>query len=375
MNIDVDSHFTPYYLVENFPKDLTEARLERDAKGNPEIFYQKLNSRRKIAEQHYSIKIRTQAMKEAFFDKACLLQNNGIFCEQYCSPETARALARVWNDGVANVMEKDERFIGIAQTSHLNLNDAMEEAERAVKDLDFKAIEVHGRWGSDNFESPKWWPFFELVERLDVPLWFHSLGVAAGRPNPWQPAHEETGKMPPGLGALLGFLIHPQIVTAGMIFSGIFDKFPNLKMGMTECEAGWVPGFMGWLDFEYETYLVYKQAGILGIWDFGQPIKDVRLRKKPSEYVRENFYFTLASSSDYCIETLLPLLIDVFHFEDRLMIESDYDHPEGSLDIVSRIRNSTKISDEAKDRICGRNAAELLKIDWAPSSYAEAFAR
>jgi predicted TIM-barrel fold metal-dependent hydrolase len=39
------------------------------------------------------------------------------------------------------------------------------------------------------------------------------------------------------------------------------------------------------------------------------------------------------------------------------------------LDIVRRVRNLHTISEEARERICGRNAAELLKIEWAPSAY------
>ena len=99
--------------------------------------------------------------------------------------------------------------------------------------------------------------------------------------------------------------------------------------------------------------------------------QDLRLRKKPSQYVRDNFSFTLASTNGYSIEKTLPFLVNEIGLEDNLLVESDYDHSEGSFDIVRRVMEARGISQEAKEKICGRNAAQLLKVKWAPSLYAQ----
>ena len=376
MNIDVDSHFWPMYTFKDTPVDLKDApRLTGESVGdririNYPTIGEKLISKW-VTESE--LRARKEAMREGQYDKQCLLVQNGTIVYPLLGSETCAYLCRAWNDAVAKIVNEDDSFIGIAQVSHMDPKTAADEAERAVRDLGFRAVEIHGRWETGkNVESPDWFPFFERISKLGVPLWFHSAGKTTTKGyNSYVPANDILKGFPPYVNSLFGFLIHTQLVIAGLIFGGVFDKFPDLKVAMTECDAGWVPSVMDWLDMIYEAGLMRKQQGILYEWVTNPLQQDLRLRKKPSQYVRDNFSFTLASTNGYSIEKTLPFLVNEIGLEDNLLVESDYDQSEGSFDIVRRVMEARGISQEAKEKICGRNAAQLLKVKWAPSLYAQ----
>jgi predicted TIM-barrel fold metal-dependent hydrolase len=172
----------------------------------------------------------------------------------------------------------------------------------------------------------------------------------------------------------MGFLIHAELVCAGMIFGGIFDNFPSLKVLITESDGGWVPGFMDWLDTIYDSQLMVERQGLVHYFTSNSKVGVRKLRKRPSQYVRDNFCFTLSSTNEFSFEKLLPFLVNDLNLTGNLAIESDYNHAEGSLDIVRRVRKLSTISENAKEDICGRNAAKLLRIDWRPSEFDHLYA-
>lgn len=377
MNIDADTHFLPPEIFKGVPQYLEDApRLMSEENGNGRIFFPSNGTYYKLEARVCDLKLRINAMKEGFFDKQCLLVNNGAIPDPILSTKSSIYLCQSWNNAVAKVMEKYDCFIGMAQIPHSDPDAAMAEAQRAVKDLGFRAIEIHGRWAGNglqgkNIECEEWWPFFELAERLRVPLWFHTVGMMGSKTmNPWLPANDWLREFPPFVNSLMGFLLHAQLVCAGLVFGGVMEKFPALRVVLTECDAGWVPSFMDWLDMISEAQQMHKQGGDLWYWEL--PTSNThKLRKKPSQYVRDQFSFALASVNGYSIDTLVPFLVNSINLRHNLMIESDYDHAEGTLDIVRRVRQIKNISDEAKDDICGRNAANVLNLKWEPSLYEE----
>jgi predicted TIM-barrel fold metal-dependent hydrolase len=201
MNVDVDSHFFPLELFSDLPKEARDfPQLEMGWQGNKEIVFPggpKILVPRETTEE--KLKLRIDAMKEAGFDKQCLEVNNGAIPHPFLTDHVCKHLCQAWNNAVARVIEKNECFVGIAQVPHTNVESALEEARRAVIDLGFPAIEIHGRWeGNKNVESEDWLPFFSTVEKLGVPLWFHTFGqMGPQRVNPWLPANELLRNFPP----------------------------------------------------------------------------------------------------------------------------------------------------------------------------------
>src|SRR6266705_1947234 len=170
MNIDSGTHFASKEVFLNPPRELRDPpRVVLDNKGLERIVYPGIDSFNIIDESTSSLSIRIDAMKEAGFDKQCLLVANGTIPEPLLSLETSTYLQKSWNDVVAKVMRENDCFIGIAQVPTRDVDLAIEEARRATRDLGFRGIQIHGSWGSKNIESFEWWPFLEEIERLDVP--------------------------------------------------------------------------------------------------------------------------------------------------------------------------------------------------------------
>jgi predicted TIM-barrel fold metal-dependent hydrolase len=309
-------------------------------------------------------------MKEAGFDKQCLLLAPGTIPQYLLGLETNRFLCSAWNDSVAGLMKEHDEFIGVAQIPSADVDAAINETERAVHDLGFRAIQVHGTWGSKNMEDFEWWPFYEKLEKLDVPMWYHGTGAATFNQtfNPHMPGRDQLVNLPRVPAFLLGFLWQAQRVLTGLIFGGVLEKYPKLKMVLTECNAGWIPFFLDWLDLMYDEMRMEGQARLHYISGESWLLADFLPRKKPSESVLRNFYFGICSPGRYEIDALLPILINKAGLEKNLMIQTDFSHAHGSMDIVERIRIGKDVSEEAKDRICGRNAADVLRIKWVPES-------
>ena len=320
---------------------------------------------------NFSVKQHVDEMKEGGWDKACLLTALESIPIPLLSLQTETYLTKAWNDAVAKVVETNDCFVGVAQIPHQDPNAAIAEAERAVNDLGFTAIEIQGNWAGKNIESRDWWPFFEAVERLDVPLMSHpSANSGTATFNRHLPAQETLQFLPSMMGGSMGFYITHQIAITGMIFSGLLDRHPNLKIAWLETDIGFVPGLMDWLDSAYNTILMYDTQGILANFYYHPENELHRLKKRPSQYFRDNFYYGMISHTDLQLRTILPFAVDKLGLGRNIMMESDFDHAEGSLDIARLVRNLREIDEETKERICGRNAAELLKVKWTPSAYA-----
>ncbi|MGH2639788.1 MAG: amidohydrolase family protein, partial [Rhabdochlamydiaceae bacterium] len=316
---------------------------------------------------------RINAMKEAGFDKQCLSISLGTIQSYWLSAETEIFLKRRWNDAVARIVKEHDCFIPIGQIPYKSPEAAIAETERAVNELGFPAVNMEGNWAGRNIESEEWMPFFGLCQKLDIPIMSHpSAYFANDFFNQYNPAAKALEKMP--CGGLLGFLLLTQISMAGLIFGGVLDRFPKLKIIWLEADVGWLPGYMEFLDGIYDAYCVYKNIpkGTPGLGFRGK--RNIpNLKKKPSQYFKENFYYSINFGTDFQLKELIPMLIYKLGMRDRFMIQTDYDHPEGNLDIVERIDRLKDIDEEAREGITGRNAAKLLKVKWAPSVYANLY--
>lgn len=370
MNIDVDSHYTPPGTYDNTPSQYSDAPRLVSGKlvlnNGLELGYSNSN---------YDIKRFINAMKEAGFDKQCLNVSlpNG-WMARWLRPETELYLAKARNDQLAKVVAEHDCFIGVAQVPQRDPVQAAAEAERAVKDLGLLAINIEGQWAGKNIASTEWWDFFATVEKLGVPLFNHPDAVSTKNMySPFLAGHDQLEKMPKPAGGLLSLLVQNQIAMMSLIFLGVLDKFPKLKFAWLETEVGWIPSF---IDFMEEAYHIHKIArhseGFIPLKE--SQIETISLKKKPSQYFKDNFYYSIGLATDVQLNHLVPLLIDKVGLGNNLMTQSDFDHVEGDLDIVRHIVQAKGISDEAKERIRGRNAAELLKIKWAPSAYEKLYA-
>jgi aminocarboxymuconate-semialdehyde decarboxylase len=244
-----------------------------------------------------------------------------------------RQLARDVNDEIAAMTRQwPQRFAGLATLPVQDVNAAIDELDRAVHVLGLKGAEldtvVHGR----NWDEPEFLPLFKAAEAMGAVLFFH--------PQPQDNLLvQRTTRY--GLPNSIGVIVEDTLIVATLIFGGILDACPDLKVciahgGGTACFG------MGRLDRGWQ---VRSEAR-------------VHIHRPPSTYQRRLYYDCITSS-----ELALRFLIDTVGV-DRVVLGSDWPFvrwdPYPSP--VGWVQSLQSLSQEEKDNILWQNLERLLGL-------------
>ena len=135
----------------------------------------------------------------------------------------------------------------------------------------------------------------------------------------------------------VGRPIETVIQFVGLVYGGVAERFPSLRIGFMECGAGWAPYWMERMDEE---------------WEKRGSVEAPLCKEKPSSYVLDRPWYFAAEPD----EGMLPYCIDRIG-ADRILFASDYPHWDGMFpNVVSTIRSREDISVQAKEMILGGNA-------------------
>jgi 2,3-dihydroxybenzoate decarboxylase len=149
-------------------------------------------------------------------------------------PDKARSLARVANDYLAAEVQKNpKRFGAVAALSMHSAKDAAEELRRAVKDLgmfgaminDFQSKGANAK-EKVYFDTPDYDPFWQTVQELDVPIYFHPRYAI---PQDLEP-RTKYGDRKHLLGAGVQFHLDLSWHLYAICSSGVFDRFPKVQI-------------------------------------------------------------------------------------------------------------------------------------------------
>ena len=236
-------------------------------------------------------------------------------------------------------LQADERWYGSICT-------APEQADWSAKEI-ARAAESHERFvqvilpsrTEHPIGSPRYWPIFEAAEDLGLTVGFHvagqltSLKTGSGAPNYYFEDHA-------------GFVYQGFSVVPSLIFEGVLDRFPKLRIVLTELGWTWVTPFSWRMD---ASWRVLKDE-----------IPD--LQRLPSEYVKEHCWFTTQPITEpERPEWFAPAYAQFERagFASRLLFSSDYPHwdfdsPDDAI--------PPWLPQETRAKIFAGNASELWKI-------------
>ena len=135
-----------------------------------------------------------------------------------------------------------DRLIGIFQTPNVGIETSVSELKRAKKE-GYKGVALSA-WpsGGDNLSADDD-PFWAAAADLDMPVSIHLLLAAQ------QQKMGATNKGSVAIGASAFMYTMPIMVE--MIFQGVFDRFPKLRLGLIEVGVGWIPHFLEMVDDRY----------------------------------------------------------------------------------------------------------------------------
>ena len=273
--------------------------------------------------------LRLREMDEAGIDIQVL--SHGAPATQKLEPATSVRMAIQTNDRLAAfVAAKPDRFAALAALPTPDPGAAADELERAVRDLHFKGAMIHGLTNGKFVDEQIYWPIFERAEALDVPIYLHPSFPHAGVVEAYyQPYVKEF----PGLiGPALGFTVETATQAVRMIISGVFQKYPKLKI---------ILGHLG----EGLPFLLWRMNNFLSRPD--RPFADV---------FRNNFYLTTSGNfSDIALTASIAAV-----GAERVMFSVDWPfvtNTEG-LDWMKR----APLNEADRIKVLGGNAVSLLKL-------------
>jgi aminocarboxymuconate-semialdehyde decarboxylase len=227
-----------------------------------------------------------------------------------------------------------ERFVAFASVALQFPDLAAQQLEYAVKQLGLRGAAVGATVGDDEFADPKFHPFWEKAEELGVLLFVHPQGTP------------ELARRLGGNGWLVNTIGNPldtTIALSHMIFEGTFDRFPGLKL----CSAhggGYLPSYAARSDYALRIHPEMDTG--------------VKLKKAPSEYLRQLYYDTLVFTS----EALRHLAAEVG--VSQLMLGTDHPYP-WQAEGVDHIQQAEGFTDEDRIAMLGGNASRLLNVSMA----------
>jgi predicted TIM-barrel fold metal-dependent hydrolase len=223
--------------------------------------------------------------------------------------ELAKACVEVYNDWLA------EDFCAVAPTRLIpqcilplwDLKVAAKEVDRAVA-MGHRGVLFPGdpsMMGLAPFESHEWDGVFGACENAGIPIVMH---IAGSMMRSRRPSARELGPSEATVTKVMTPMMNAEAITR-LIFSGVVERFPKLKVVSAEADVGWIPYIVQRMD-EVHT----KQR----LWESG-PAK-----LKPSEYFNRQFY------ASFILDDVGMALRNEIG-ADRILWSTDYPHADSTF--------------------------------------------
>jgi 5-carboxyvanillate decarboxylase len=253
---------------------------------------------------------------------------------QMFDADTATELATMANDRLAEVIKRHPaRFAGIGSFAPQSPKRAVKEMERAIKTLKLNGFVVNSHTNSEYFDDQKYWPCLEAAEALDACIYIHPRAPSDGLAAPFRHYGLDSAQW--------GYGIETSTHAVRMIVSGVFDRFPKLKICLGH--MGEAVHFWAWrLDY------MNKNAQNRG--------SAPKLKLKPSEYFKRNFVITTSGVESHLA---LDFSIKALGAENVLWA---IDYPYQPTTPAVTFMDSAPISDADKHKIYHENAERVFHI-------------
>jgi aminocarboxymuconate-semialdehyde decarboxylase len=324
--IDFHNHVYPPEYIEAIKAGPSAYKVTYDADDNPVLHSP--GDYNILVPGHRLMDYRQSVMEKSGIDMQIIsFTAPGTLIE---TPARSVALSKKVNDSFADIQSSHNGvFQGLATVP---LNDpaaSVTELERAITQLSMKGVTLFSNVNGVALSDKRFWPMYEKANELNVVCFIH----------PTFPLGTE-GMKDYMLMPLVGFLADTTLAVASLIFSGVVEKYPNIRWVLGHL-GGAIPYLAERLDRGYEAFAQCRE----------------NITRPPSEYLRDNFYYDTVNFDPKALQFAID-----FAGSDRLLAGSDYPHQIGSIEKMFASINQLKISDEEKAGILGGNAARLLDL-------------
>ncbi|MEM2921764.1 MAG: amidohydrolase family protein [Candidatus Bathyarchaeia archaeon] len=325
MIVDVHGHLPPSAYIKALSRRKKIPRIEMRDGGEVSILYGK-GLQYSVDERMISLDKKLEAMNKSKVD----LQILGIIMPglDNLEKEDAHNLTREVNDEFAALQDKYRRNFLAVGTVPLQYPDiAIEELRRIKNELGMPGVEIFSNVAGRPLDSPEFLPFFAEAEKLRMPILLHpTLPLMA----------EFTSSY--GLTGVVGYLFDTTLAILRIIFSGILEKHPKLKIILPHLGST-IPYLIGRIDHQFSINPDCRQ----------------KISKPPSEYFKLVYVDTAQSLNRPSLECAYRVI-----GPKRIMFGTDYPFADLSKSIKSIA--DLDIPEEEKHEIFEKNAVEMFGI-------------
>jgi aminocarboxymuconate-semialdehyde decarboxylase len=329
MIIDIYTHIFP---------DQFYRELER---GSPKLG--NMGKRLRSIQKLFDLDARFREMDE-FGDYRQVISLPNPPLEDFAEGETALNLARVGNDAMAELCQKHpDRFAAFAAVVPLDdVDAAIAEADRAIRTLGAKGIQIFTNVAGRPLDEPRFAPLFAAMAAHDLPIWLHPARTSAMTDY----ATEEKSRYE--MWWCFGWPYETTIAMARLVFSGVFDRHPGLKIVTHHLGGGMIPFFDGRLG---------PGMDVLGSRTVDEDYSQVlpALKRPHLDYFHD-FY---ADTALFGGASGLQCGVDFFG-ADRVVFATDA--PLGPIGKTIAAVEGLGLDQTSLDKMMFRNAVELLKL-------------
>ncbi|HYC12932.1 MAG TPA: amidohydrolase family protein [Stellaceae bacterium] len=299
----------------------------------------------------YDLEARLRMMEE-FRDYRQILTLSLPAIEFVAPPDKSPELARIANDGMAEIVAKrPDRFPGfVASLPMNNVPAALAEMTRAIEQLGARGVQIFTNVLGRPLDDPDFAPIFERMHAYDLPIWMHPTR------GPGMSDYSTEKKSRYEIWWLFGWPYETSAAMARMVFSGFFDRWPRLKI-ITHHMGAMAPFF------EARIALGMDQMGTrTSDEDLTILVKQMNARgRRPVDYFRMFYNDTAVNGSRSAIRCGLD-----FFGVDRCLFGTDcpFDPEGGPVFIRETIKAIDGLELSASDRakLYLGNAQEMLRL-------------
>lgn len=238
-------------------------------------------------------------------------------------------VARATNDEVAKISrDHADRFMACGNVALQHVAQSCAELTRGMRELGLKGMRISTNIARAELGDRRFDPFWARAEQDGALIMLHPQGFS-------EPERLESYFMTNAVGQPL----ETTLALSQMIFGGVFERFPNLKL----CAAhggGYFPFYLGRFEQAYRERKECRQ----------------HISKSPAEFVRNIWFDTVVFRPD-----AIGYLAGVVG-ADRVMMGTDSPYDMGEKDPVGLVKAVATLSDAAKTDILGGTAAKLLGV-------------
>lgn len=284
---------------------------------------------RVVEENSYKKESRLKEMEETEVGIQ-VLSTIPVLFNYWAKPADGLETSRFLNDHIAETANKEpHHFIGLGTVPLQDIDRSIKEMERCIKELKMPGLEIGSNINGLNLSDHCFFPFYEAAEELGCAIFVH----------PWQMMGEEQMEKY-WLPWLVGMPAETSRAICSMIFSGVFEKFPKLRVAFAH-GGGSFPGTIGRIEHGFKV-----RPDLVAV---DNPVN-------PRDYIGKFWVDSLVhdkNSLTYLLNTM---------GEDNICLGSDYPFPLGEK-IPGRMITKMDLGKKTTRKLLYRNALDWLGIN------------